>query len=224
MRSLLSLAQIDSGLVDLRERYQQAAGQLALLEGQRDEKKKGLARAKEDIETWEKVQVLLAKTSEYAREQLKQRIEEIVTAALQAVWEDDRRFIVWLYTYNSQPAADFKVLKRGPDGEFVEVHPYDGSGGGLADVVSMALRLSLLELTRPKPGGPVILDEPAKHVDNENAGAKMANIASFLEKYTKSTGRQMLFNSHNQILEQVADRVYKTRGIDQITCEVSRIA
>lgn len=217
------LAQIELSLAGLREKYQQAAGQLVLLEGQRDKKQKVLVQARDDIETWEQVQILLAKTSSYAREQLKLRIEEIVTAALQAVWEDDRRFVVRLYAYNSQPAADFKVLKRGPDGEFVEVHPYDGSGGGLADVVSMALRLSLLELTRPKPGGPIILDEPAKHVDNENAGAKMVNIARFLEKYTKSTGRQMLFNSHNQILEQVADRVYKTRAIDQITCEVSRV-
>lgn len=220
----MTFIEIEAGLADLRTRYQQASGQLALLEKQQTEKQKSLEQAQGDIRTWEMVQVLLAKTSEYAREQLKQRIEEVVTAALQAVWEDDRRFIIRLYSYNNQPAADFAVLKRGQDGEFVEVHPYDGSGGGLADVVSMALRLSMLELTRPKPGGPAISDEPAKHVDSENAGAKISNIAQFLQRYAKNTERQLVYISHNQVLEQVAHVVYKTRAIDQLTCEVSRIA
>lgn len=217
------LNRIESGLAILKEQYQRAAGQLALLEKQKSEKEKTLNETRETIKLLEQVQILLAKVSEYAREQLKQHIEEIVTAALQAVWEDDRQFLIRLSTYSNQPAADFAVLKRGPDGEFVEVHPYDGSGGGLADVVSMALRLALLELTRPKPGGPVILDEPAKHVDNENAGAKMENIALFLKKYAASTGRQIIFVSHNPVLERVAHKVYKTRAIDQVTCEVNAV-
>ncbi|NLI12494.1 MAG: hypothetical protein GX425_07705 [Peptococcaceae bacterium] len=220
----LTIGQIEACLAAMKSRYNQAAGQLALLEEQRVEKQKALEQLQENIRTWEMVQVLLARTSEFAREQLKRRIEEIVTAALQAVWEDDRQFIINLFSYNNQPAADFAVLKRGPNGEFIEVHPYDGSGGGLADVVSMALRLSLMELTRPKPGGPAILDEPAKHVDNENAGVKISNIARFLGKYTENTNRQFIFISHNQVLEQVAHKVYKTRAIDQITCEVKEIA
>ena len=212
--SNLSLVQIEAGLADLREKYQQAAGQLALLEGQRDEKLEAQARAKEDIETWEKVQMLFTKVGDYARKQLKIRIEETVTAALLAVFGEGLTFRINMYQVGGQPAAEWQVVSQYKDME-VAASPEDARGGGITDAVSRALRLAILELVRPKPGGPVILDEPGKMISAEYAGS----LAYFLKQYAASTGRQVLLVTHNATLAEMADRSYlvtQNNGVSEV--------
>lgn len=208
------LNRIESGLAVLKEQYQRAAGQLALLEKQKSEKEAALARAREDIATWEQVQILFTKTSEYAREQLKTRIEETVTAALLAVFGEGYEFKVNVRQVGGQPAAEWQVVSRYGDAE-VAAGPEDARGGGIVDIVSLALRLSLLELARPKPGGPVILDEPAKMLDKE----RLPNVAEFLKQYAARTGRQIIFVSHFEQLTEVADKSYfvtQKSGISEV--------
>jgi DNA repair exonuclease SbcCD ATPase subunit len=86
----------------------------------------------------------------------------------------------------------------------VETAPQDARGGGVVDVISLALRLALLEAFRPPVGGPVILDEPAKHVSEEFA----PQVAQFLKSFSQSLGRQVIMVSHNQHLADSADVAY----------------
>ncbi|HOV80371.1 MAG TPA: hypothetical protein PK728_09745 [Bacillota bacterium] len=212
---MVSLAAIESGLAALKERYQRAAGQLALLEKQKSNKEAALDRAREDIAIWEQVQVLFTKVSEYAREQLKTRIEETVTAALLAVFGEGYTFRINMRQVGGQPTAEWQVISRYGDIE-VAAGPEDARGGGIVDIVSLALRLSLLELARPKPGGPVILDEPAKMVSAEY----LPNIAEFLKQYAARTGRQIILVTHAEPLAEVADvsyRVTQRSGVSEVT-------
>ena len=155
--SNLSLLEIESGLSSLRTKYNREAGQLALLEQQQADKQLKLQQAKDDIEVWQQVQTLFSMVSEFSREQLKLRIEETVTAALQAVFcEDNIKFVVDIKVSDGKPVAEWTVVSS--FGDFaVAACPEDAKGGGVTDVVSLALRLALLELARPKPMGPVIL-------------------------------------------------------------------
>ena len=212
--SLVQIETVEAGLAGLREQYQRAAGQLVLLEGQRNEKQEALARAREDIETWEKVQMLFTEVGNYAREQLKVRIEETVTAALLAVFGEGLTFRINMYQVGGQPAAEWQVISQYGDLE-VAASPEDARGGGITDVVSLTLRLAMLELVRPKPGGPVILDEPAKMVSAEYAG----NLAYFLKQYAASTGRQAIMVTHNAALAEMADRSYlvtQNEGVSEV--------
>ncbi len=210
MMSVTSLARIEVGLADLRSRYQQAAGQLSLLEKQRDEKMDALGRARADIETWQQVQILFGKASEFAREQLRQKLEETVTAALQAIFCNDRiRFEVEMKTVNGQPSASWQIISDFGDMP-ITASPEDAHGGGIVDVVSLALRLALLELARPKIEGPVIFDEPAKMVSAEY----LPNLAAFLKQYAKATNRQILMVTHAESLAEVADVSYKVTQAD----------
>ena len=103
----------------------------------------------------ELVQALFTKTSEYARAQLKQRIEATVTAGIQAIFQNDDEFFVEMGEFRGQPAANWRVKTKGG-----VVDPEESDGGALSDVTSTALRMSVLETSRPKPGGAVYLDEP----------------------------------------------------------------
>lgn len=210
------LQKIETALAALRSDYDRAAGQLAMLERHKAEKLAEMEQAQEDVRIWQLVQALFAKVSEYAREQLRQKIEATVTAALQAVFEDDGlEFRVNLRQERGQAAADWEVVSK--CGEFVVAGEPEGTrGGGVSDVVSLALRLALLELARPKPDGPVLLDEIGKHVSANFA----PNVAAFLKQYARRTGRQVLLITHQAALAEVADVSYEVSqrgGISEVT-------
>jgi len=214
-----SLSRIEFSLSEMKSRYNQALGQKEMLERQKSEKQEALTQAKKDIELWQQVQVLFSKVSEFARAQLNARIEETVTAALQAVFErDDISFQIEMRTINNQPAASWNVVSyysTGEDISTVSGNPEDARGGGVSDIVSLALRLALLELARPKPAGPVLLDEVGKHVSRNYA----PNVAAFLKQYAQKTGRQIILITHDPNLAEVADisyRVEQQNGVSEV--------
>lgn len=217
--STLSLTRYETALASWRSRYEQGQGQLALLQRQRAEKTEALGLAQANIELWRKVQALLTKTSDYARRQLVERIEQTVTAALRTVLADDSlRFEVELREVGGRASAEWRVVSRYGEVE-VANNPEDARGGGIVDVVSLALRLALLELSRPRPEGPVILDEPAKMVSAEYA----ENLAFFLRSYAQRAGRQFIVVTHNQALASAGDVAYRVVKNESGVSEVTRL-
>lgn len=213
MMSITSLARVEVGLATLRSQYNQAAGQKSLLERQQAEKQGALDRARTDIEVWAQVQALFGKASEYARTQLKTKLEQTVTAALQAVFGVETiRFEVEMKATNGQPSATWQIVSDIGDVP-VTASPEDAHGGGIVDVVSLALRLALLELARPKIEGPIIFDEPAKMVSAEY----LPNLAAFLKQYAKATNRQILMVTHAPTLAEIADVSYWVTQKDGIS-------
>lgn len=217
MSTDVSLTEMDSALAGLRSRFAQGKGQLELLQGQLATRQTELTEAQEDIQIWQLTQALLAKSAEYARAQLVARIEETVTAALRAVFVDDNlNFKVVMGTLGGQPSASWSVVSRYGD-KVVAASPEDARGGGIVDVVSLALRLSLLELARPPVQGPVVLDEPGKMLSREY----LPNLAEFLKKYAEATGRQIVLVTHWEQLAEAADVSYRVSQKDGIS-EVSK--
>jgi DNA repair exonuclease SbcCD ATPase subunit len=221
---------LESELAALKNRYQQAQGQRDLLINQRREKESELSAARQDIELWRQVQVLLGKASEFARQQLKTRIEQTVTAALAAIFNDSTmKFEIEMSTIGGKPAADWRVVscyeipaKAGDEDVKISAYtvvasPEDAKGGGVTDVVSLALRLALLELSRPRPGGPVLFDEPGKMISKEY----LPNVAEFLKQYAAKTGRQIIMVTHHEALADVADVGYVVKQENGVS-EVSR--
>ncbi len=228
----INILQLESGLTSLRQKYNAAQGQRDLLINQRREKEEKLSAARQDIELWRQVQVLLGKASEFARQQLKTRIEQTVTAALSAIFNDSSmRFEIEMKDIGGKPAADWRVVscydvpaKAGDEDVKISAYtvvasPEDAKGGGVTDVVSLALRLALLELSRPRPGGPVLFDEPGKMISKEY----LPNVAEFLKQYAKKTGRQIIMVTHHDVLADVADVGYVVKqenGVSEVTRSV----
>ncbi len=213
--SNLSLTRYETVLASWRSKYDQDLGQLRLLQEQRVEGESRLETVKENLQTWRQVQVLLTKVSDYARRRLVERIEDTVTAALQTVLADDSlRFEVEMREIGGRASAEWRVVSMYSDVE-VSNNPEDARGGGIVDIVSLALRLALLELSTPRPEGPVILDEPAKMVSAEYA----ENLAYFLKSYAQQTGRQFIVVTHNEALAQAGDvsyRVTQENGVSEV--------
>lgn len=244
---------LTKSLQSMQRHYNEESGKRKMLMEQRAELQRKLDAVINLILIREQAILLLTRTAEVARGQLVQFIEQAVTPPLQAIWGDSRYFKVRQFVHNSktnEAGADFEVYKPvgkdsgkdvrdnaanseifdGGTNSFVPVHPYSASGGGLSDVVSCVLQMTLLEISKPRPGGPLCLDEPSKQLDNVKDGGeeddanslakKQEALAEFIAAYAVSSGRQVLLSSHNATLIRKANRVVKVEPVDAVTCKV----
>lgn len=237
------LTLLSQSLQRMQRHYNEATGARNLLTTQRNTLQQKLDEVTNLILLREKAILLLTKTAEVARGALINHIDETVTAPLQGIWGDDRYFRIKQYIHNSktqEAGADFKVWKPTGEGsygqgegqgKFVPVHPYSASGGGLGDVVSAVLQMTLLEISKPRPGGPMCLDEPSKCLDNvkdsgeeddniEMLAQKQEALAEFIRAYAESSGRQVLLSSHNATLISKAHKRINVVPVNAVTCEV----
>jgi DNA repair ATPase RecN len=197
------LLKLDYAVAEMRAVFQRESGKRDNLKTRNEALLTELGLARRDIADWDLVVQLLTLTSESQREQIRRRIEQTVTAALQTVFGDHLRFCVSLGTMGGQPVAEFAVTTLYGDLELT-TSVEDSRGGGVVDVVSLALRLAVLELYRPKIGGALVLDEPGRHVSAEYA----LNLARFLKGYSQETGRQVLMVTHQTALAHIADKSF----------------
>jgi len=195
----------------------QLENQLTIKKAQQELLRKQLAEAEcvlnvstKDIEIAQKVVVVFQKASEYARQQMKHTIEEIVTNALQVVFGREMRFVVELGTRAGAPIAEFFVV----EGD-LKCSPMDAKGGGLVDVISTAMRLAVLELYEPRIEGAVLLDEPGKMVSSMYA----ENFAYFLKEYCHKAKRQIIMVTHNLVLAEAGDKTFRVslnNGVSEV--------
>lgn len=185
---------------DLRAASQAIAtkiGQRDLLTSQKEGAVDRKAAAENELASFDLVQILLQKTSDYARQQAKKRIEEIVTSALSVVFGKDYSFTLEIAVKANQPVAEYYLTSEGVTTQ-LKPPDYD-RGGGVADVVSLALRLAVGELSGIR--GPLFLDEVGKHVSQEYA----PNVAYFLKEYSQKFKRQAILITHNAVLAEIGD-------------------
>lgn len=171
-----------------------------------DDTEKRRREAEKERDLFEKVRVLLQGSAEHARLQAKEQMETLVTNALQYVFGPQFRFEIELSEHGGKSAAEFYVITDW-EGTPVKTKPQDARGGGVVDIISLALRVAMVETFRPRPEGPLILDEPGKHVSAEY----VLPMLEFLKATAEMFGRQVILVSHNSHLTEGADRVFQVQ-------------
>ncbi|MDO5713485.1 MAG: ATPase [Tissierellia bacterium] len=157
----------------------------------------------EKISLYESVNILFQKTSEFARVQAKNHIQDLTTKCLQYVFEKDFEFIIEFVERRNNVEADFYVSSYF-DGVPIKTRPELSHGGGLVDVLSLALRFAFLEQQSPRIDGPLFLDEPGKHVSNDY----IFNLGEFIKQSGDMFGRQIIMVTHNPHLSQICDKAF----------------
>lgn len=147
------------------------------------------------LERLEKSLIILQKLSEGQREKAKIRLEELGTQALRYSLGDDYRMVITVEGTKSRPKASVKVLTESTG---VLTDPISENGGGIVDIISIALRLVVLQSYDPPIEGPIILDEPFKMVSKEY----VPMLSEFLKKISADFGRQIIMVTHNDYLAE----------------------
>ena len=165
-----------------------------------------IAKINTDKETLEKLaknedklyraSILLQNTAKAKRLFIKEQIESIGTVALQTVYGLNYSLKLELEQDKNKPKCKIYVVEKRGNVTLVR-EPENFNGGGVVDVCSIALRFAMLQIySNPKLDGPVLLDEPGKHVSKEYASA----LSEFIKTLSDKLNRQIIFITHNEYM------------------------
>lgn len=210
---ILRINMLSSDIRRTREKVTALKGKRELLEKQREEAVGKQTEAQNQLGVFGMVQILLQKTSDYARQQVKTRIEDIVSEALNVVFGGNHRFMIELSLKGNQPVAEY-YLNDETTLTKLEKPDYD-RGGGKVDIIALALRLAVGEMENVD--GPLFLDEVGKHVSKEYAPA----VAYFLKEYSANFGRQIILITHNADLAEIGEISLQVKRSSSGESEVS---
>lgn len=211
------LLKVRSKHEEAKKHYYNQKGKRDQLLEQKSDLEKTLQRVLNNIDILEKVRVLLQKVSEYAREQSRIQIESLVTNCLQYIFDSSLEFKIEINEVRGRPEAEFYVISK-YGGTEIKTKPQDARGGGVIDIISLAIRIAMLECSNLDNKGPIILDEPAKHVSDDYIN----QVAEFLKQVTKMFDRQVIMVTHNKHLSEMADKWYRIEmndGVSVVTSE-----
>ncbi len=210
------LNSLDKRISELKDFIARESGKKEKLSEQLNESKSDLLVISNNIELLEKVIILYQKTSEFAREQAKVQIESLVTKCLQFIFESNIEFLIEIEELRNKANAEFYVINENED-LIIKTKPELSRGGGVVDIVSLALRIAFLQIHKPRIEGPLILDEPAKHVSEDY----IYNVGDFLKQTSEMFNRQIIMVTHNQHLSNISNFCYRVE-LDGTTSFVTR--
>jgi DNA repair exonuclease SbcCD ATPase subunit len=157
-----------------------------------------LDEAKEQALNIEEAQVVLQLVAKQTQENIRYKLEDIVNLSLSTVFGSRYRFQIKFEIKRGQTEAAL-VLFDGVN----EIDPIESNGGGINDVLSFALRIALLILSKNRRI--LILDEPMKFIS--------ADLREFcyeiMAKLSHDLGIQIICVTHEEELKNKADLVYK---------------
>ena len=196
------IAQIEKDLAVLEAGIASAAALYDRLCRQDEEVEAQLAAVESELDNVRAAQALLNTLCSRSRDDLCRHLSSMVTSALQYVYGPDLSFVVQI-TYDKNGSAHLDYHVETADG--LSLKPQEAMGGGVVDTISIALRIAFLTLMNNPPlPGPVILDEPGRHLDPESA----ARLGEFLRYVAETTGRQFIVVTHHDSIIPYADRAY----------------
>lgn len=188
-----------------RSTVERRRGEMQGLTNRRTDLMSTLATAKERAETISQVGALLKEASVFARTQSMDQVSALTTSALQAVVGPGYQFRLEAKERAGQAAVACRVISPYTDGGEIETEGNDSRGGGIVDLQALALRMAMLETYVPRIDGPLLLDEPAKHVSEENISA----VGTFLEQTSEVFERQVIMVTHSAHLAARAARTIR---------------
>ena len=137
----------------------------------------------------------------------KGRIESVVSEALKLIYGNSYRVELSYGFKNNRSSLEIEMVRDIPLGEVRrDIH---GIGGGVADTISVPLRLMVLVGSR-KTDKVCVLDECWKHIDVN----RIELVGKFVRALSEQLGMQVFFCTHHAPLQAVADRVYHFRETD----------
>jgi len=142
---------------------------------------------------------LILKAAQLTQENLQKHLSEIVTNALEIVFEEEApKFIVKFKPKRNSSECEMYFSDDGIN----EMDPLDSCGFGAVDVASFALRISIWALGKNRPT--IIVDEPFRNLDSE----RMPRASEMVKILSEELGIQMIIVTHEEDLQQCSDKVF----------------
>jgi len=142
---------------------------------------------------------IIQKAAQRTQQHLEKHITNIVSLALQSIFDNPYEFKIEFVTRRNTTECDLLLTKDGKD-----YSPLESCGYGVADVCSFALRIAYWKL-QDISRNTLILDEPFRFCDK----AKHSLIAKMLKELSHSLGIQFIIVTHEQAIADTADSLFE---------------
>lgn len=201
-------------LEKIKEKVQEKKGERNLVLRRINENEKKLKKQKVHLQSTIKAKSIIRKAALDTQKEFEVYISDIVTSALNAVFDEPYEFKINFTERRGKTEADLFFVKDGN-----EVNPIVSSGLGAVDIASCALRVACWGLAHDKPRNVLVLDEPFKHLSTDKQG----KAAAFLKALAYDSGIQIIYISHTANKKSVikhADKIFhvsKKKGVSVIT-------
>jgi ABC-type dipeptide/oligopeptide/nickel transport system ATPase subunit len=177
----------------------------------RDTKEQALQRVKDtlqqaenDLQTAIKARTIIQEAATETQQNLKYHIESLVNEALRSIWgEQAYTFKANFVQRRNRVECDLRLVRDGN-----EIEPLFSTGGGVCDVVSIALRMVFHGLGKTIPV--MIDDEPLRQLSRDMQEAA-ANVRNAL---CRQLGLQFIIITHEEDAILGADRVFRFTLVD----------
>lgn len=183
-----------------------------LLAKKRDEMLAKIDRKKAKIGYLEEALDIMNVVGVLSQEEFRDVIEELVTQALQFVFGSGYSFELESSITRDQPEIRIHVVVDGVKFSSKE----DELGGGVSDVVSLALRVILWAIRYERTEPVLIFDEPFKFLDYD----RLPCLREMLSYLSETLGLQFIVVTHDSELAELADTHYyveKEDGVSKVT-------
>jgi len=156
--------------------------------------------------------VFLEDLANSRRGAMKGKIETIVTEAVQLIYGPSYRIELSYSVKNNRSCLEIEMVRSTESGEVRR--DMGGFGGGVADTISVPLRLMVL-MGSKQTDKVCVLDECWKHMDLE----RIELVGKFLRLLADKLGMQIIMCSHHEKMREFSDMTYEvseTGGVSKV--------
>lgn len=195
-----------SKILKIEKKYNEFKDNVIRLKALREDKEEEFQKIKDECgviaETQDNLisaRILLEQCNISSRDYIKGEVEQLITKGLRTIFEDPLiKFNIEFVEKRNQTEALFYLTSEGDEAR-IEGDIISTYGGGLVDIISITLRIIIMELLKLE--GPLILDEPGKNISSQYIG----NFGKFLINISTAFARQIIMITHNSALSNCAD-------------------
>jgi len=219
---LMNLNELRSDYSKKRDAFQRRYGERQGLEKRERELTQEIDALRVDAATNEKAVWLLQQYADFQQREVIEKIEDIVTSGLQAVFRNNTLSFKLYYSETKSGTQ-----KKAPEITMAVFYDYGGNqvrgdiknsfGGGLSVVVSTLLRVVIVWFLKEKVQPILLLDEPLRDLSPSYDSGTLADgyrlrMAEFLAKLTLDAGIQIILVAHEPEYGSISDIDHRFDG------------
>jgi DNA repair exonuclease SbcCD ATPase subunit len=195
---------------NLRNKLEQSKGAKAQLETSLTNLQVQLKEKGRSLRQHEQAKEIIRTVGQKTQEQIQFHIEDIVSMALDAVFDNPYKFAVEFVQRRNKTECDLYFVRDGN-----KVDPLTASGVGAVDVAAFALRIASWSMQTPHSRNTIILDEPFRFLSKNY----QEQASLMLNEISQKLGIQMIIISHEEALTENVDAIFQVsikKGISDV--------
>lgn len=200
--------------MNLKSYIDQKKGMFQSLLLQKAKSKKKIKQLRKEIKASKEAHLIICSVAKETQKQIQYQISSLVTLALKSVFTEPYEFKAEFIMKRNKTECDIFFLKNGK-----RFDPMTEVGGGVLDVASFALRVSMWALSNV--GNNVLfLDEPFKNI-NDDSRELHRKIAEMAKTVGEKLNLQIIMISMIPELREVANKVIlirRKKGVSLSDC------